>query len=112
MLDGLAYAIIAAALGLAAWGGLLAARDRAPDRWIFGAVAVVEALVVVQAVVALARGGSGALFLGYLASAVLLLPAGWVLARMEPTRWGSGILAAAGLIMAPLALRLLQVWHG
>jgi hypothetical protein len=112
VIHGLAYAIIAAGLVLAAWGGLLAALDRAPDRWLSAGVAVVEAIVLVQAVLALVHGGGDALFLGYLASAVLLPPAGWALARMEPTRWGSGLIAAAGLILAPLTVRLLQVWHG
>jgi hypothetical protein len=112
VLDGLAYAIIAAALVLAAWGGLLAALDRAPDRWLTVGIAAVEALVAAQAVIALVHGGGDALFIGYLASAVLLPPAGWALARMEPTRWGSGIVGAAGLILAPLTLRLMQVWHG
>ena len=33
------------------------------------------------------------------------------LARLEPTRWGSVILAAGGLVLAPLVLRLLQIWR-
>jgi hypothetical protein len=115
VIDGLGYVTIAAALVLAAWGGIAAQRDRAPERWLYGATGVVFALVAVQAVIALAGliGGHDVdvpLFLGYLATEFLLLPAAVVLARMEPTRYGSAILAAGGLVIAPLVLRLLQIW--
>jgi hypothetical protein len=115
VIDGLAYVIIAAALALAAWGGLAAARDRAPDRALFAGAAAVCALVVVQGVIAVVRLVAGAdldawLFVGYLLTAVLLLPAAAVLARLEPTRWGSVLLGAGGLVLAPLVLRLIQIW--
>ena len=81
---------------------------------MFTATWVVAGLVAVQAVIALAgMGGHDVdvpLFLGYLATEVLLLPAAVILARMEPTRYGSAILAAGGVVIAPLVLRLMQIW--
>lgn len=115
MLDGLAYGIIVAALALAVWGGVAAALDRPPGRALFAGTAVVAGLMLVQAAVALVRLATGAdvdgaLFLGYAVTAVILLPCAGYLARLEPTRWGSGILAAGGVVLAPLVLRLLQIW--
>jgi hypothetical protein len=113
--DALGYAIIAAGLALAAWGFVAAGLDRAPGRALFAGAWVVSAVMAVQAVVAVVRmvGGAdidAALFTGYLLTALLLEPAAIYLARLEPTRWGSVILASGGLVLAPLALRLLQIW--
>lgn len=114
MISGLAYVVIGAALVVAAWALVATARDRPPGRWLFVGVYVVFALVVVQAVVGLVRlPGSGVdagLFIGYQLTAVLLLPAAVILARMEPTRWGSAILAGGTVVVAPLMVRLLQIW--
>jgi hypothetical protein len=115
VIDGLAYPTIAAALGLAVWGGVVAALGRAPDRALFAGTAAVGGLVLVEGIIAVVRLVAGAdvaagLFIGYLLTAVLLLPAAIALARMEPTRWGSVILAAGGLVLAPLVLRLIQIW--
>ena len=116
MIDALGYGIIAAALALAAWGFVVAALNRPPGRALFLGAWVVAAIVGVQAVVAVARivGGSDvdvALFAGYLLTALVLEPAAIYLARLEPTRWGAVILAAGGLVLAPLTLRLLQIWR-
>jgi hypothetical protein len=112
----LGYVLIAAALALAAWGGLAALRDRAPDRWLRLGAAVVAGLVAVQAVIALVllpgeEGVRVGLFLGYLFTAVLLMPSAMILARLEPTKWGSVILASGGIVLAPLTLRLIQIWN-
>lgn len=112
----LGYVIIAVALALAAWGFVAAALDRAPGRALFAGAWAVAAIVVVQAVIAVARivGGADldvALFAGYLFTGLILEPAAIFLARLEPTRWGSVILASGGLVLAPLTLRLLQIWR-
>jgi hypothetical protein len=118
VIDALVYATIAVCLAYAVWAGIVAAVDRAPGRALFAGAAVVGALVLVQGVVAVAalfegNGIDTGLFVGYLLTAVLLMPAAVVLARMEPTRWGSAILAAGGLVLAPLLLRVIQIWtHG
>jgi hypothetical protein len=116
VISGLAYVVIGAALLVAAWALLLAARDRPPGRPLFVGVYVVAGLVTVVSVIGLARlpgsGVDGGLFIGYVLTAVLLLPAAVILARMEPTRWGSAILAGATVVIAPLMVRLLQIWSG
>jgi hypothetical protein len=112
----LSTVIAIASLLVAAWCLVAAFRDRAPVNAQMVALLAVAALVLVQAVVALVRwaGGTGpeepVTFLGYLFTALLLPPAGVVLARMEPTRWGSAILGSAGLVVPVLMLRLQQVW--
>ncbi len=116
MIGALGYGLIAAALGLAVWGGVAALLDRPPNRWLYAGTGLVATVMTVQGVIAVVRLIAGAdvdggLFTGYLLTAVLLLPCAAVLARLEPTRWGSGILAAGGLVLAPLVLRLLQIWE-
>jgi hypothetical protein len=48
-------------------------------------------------------------FIGYLITTVCFVPTGWVLARMEPTRWGTLILGVACLVLPVLVLRLQQI---
>src|SRR5690606_42068281 len=91
------------ALGL--WAGIWALRDRAVILKQLIAGGVVEALLLVQAVAALVavRSGHGLaepeVFLGYLVVAVLMLPAGAVVAVVERTRGSSAVL----LVLAPAA---------
>jgi hypothetical protein len=49
-------------------------------------------------------------FVGYLFAIFLIVPVAAVLARMEPTRWGSVIATAGCLVDAVLIVRLGQVW--
>jgi hypothetical protein len=112
----LMIAISVVSLLVAVWCLVAAARDVAPDRSQFVGIGIVGLLVLAQAVVALSEWAGGtrpadrATFVGYLLTALLLPPAGAVLARMEPTRWGSVILGAVGLVIPVLVLRLNQVW--
>ena len=115
MIAALAYLIIAAGLALAVWGGAAAALNRPPTRALYIGAGVVAVLVAVQAIIAEIRLLGGAdvrtgLFVGYLVAAIVLIPVAGLLARLEPTRWGSAILGAAGLVLAPLVLRLVQIW--
>lgn len=116
MYEGLAYAIIAASLVVGAWCFVAVARDRWIDPSHLAGIAGLELAVLVQGVLALVRIAGGAhpvefaTFIGYLVTAVLLLPLATVLSFMERTRWGSVIAGAAALILAVLVLRLLQVW--
>ena len=114
----LAVVVIVASLVLAAWSLVTALLDRPTGRSHLVAAIGVEAAAVALAAVAIATmiGGERprevATFAGYLFVSVALLPTGVVLARMEPTRWGSAILCAAGLVLPVLVVRLQQVWHG
>ena len=114
MVDGLATALIVASLGLALWAAVCAALDRLPPKAHLQALFGLQALVLVQAVIALALvgewDGSRAELLGYLAVSAVLVPGGLVLSVEERTRWGTLVLAAACLTLAVVVVRLETVW--
>lgn len=78
--------------------------------------AVLEVLLLVQAVVALVAmdGDTPAdapTFLGYLAGIVLIPVAGVLWARGETSRWAGTVLAVAGAAVGVMAWRLLELWE-
>ena len=81
-----------------------------------GAVAVVELAVLVQVVLAivdLARGAEVdgvALFIAYLAFAVIVLPVGALWAVGEKNRWSGAVLAVAALGLVVTLIRMDAVW--
>ena len=111
----LSTATIVAALVLAAWYLLRAALDRAPSRIDLLAAAVFSvwvAVLVTVAVVGLFDGSrpqDTGTFAGYLITTLGFVPTAAILARMEPTRWGSLILGIGCLILPVLVLRLQQI---
>lgn len=109
--------LAAACLALATWALVFVVRDRAVVlRQLFGA-AVVEALLVIQAVVAAvlisARDHAidGPLFWGYTITALLLLPLAAAWAFAERTKWSSVVLMVASLTVGFLSFRLWQIWE-
>ncbi|MFI7567821.1 hypothetical protein ACIBUZ_03380 [Micromonospora echinofusca] len=116
--DGLlATASIVLSLLVAAWALVATLRHRAPDRVQFAGLAVLEAALLALAAVALVALGGGerpdepGAFFGYVATVVCLPPLAWVLARMEPTRWGSAIVCAVCLVTPVVVVRLQQTWE-
>lgn len=111
----LSVVTIVAALALAAWFLIRCALDRAPSRFDLLAAAALSALVAVLAVVAViglfdgSRPLDTATFVGYLITTIAFAPTAFVLARMEPTRWGNLILGIACLVLPVLVLRLQQI---
>ena len=119
MFDGLAIAIVVATLTVAAWAFLNTIRDRPPNRALYVGLAVVGAITTVQVLIVVVRLflGEGpdtaervVTLAGYLLTTVLVPPTGAVLARMEPTKYGSALVGAACLVLAVLILRLEQLW--
>ncbi|PZG05270.1 hypothetical protein C1I95_32810 [Micromonospora craterilacus] len=116
--DGLlATVAIVLSLLVAAWALVAALRHRAPDRVQLVGLGVLElALLGLTVLAALALGGGerpgepGAFF-GYLVTLVCLPPLAAVLARMEPTRWGSAIVCAVCLVTPVVVVRLQQTWE-
>lgn len=106
-------ALLLAVLGLAS----TVARRRIGSLHVAGAV-LLEAVLVVQAVVALVALAGGhrspetATFLGYLGGIVLVPVAGLLWARTEPSRWAGTVLAVAALVAAVMVWRLVQLWNG
>lgn len=118
MTQPLSTIVIAGALLLAGYALVTTLRDRPMSRGHLAALAVVEALLIAQAVVgavALAGGrgpGEGVTFIGYLIG-VLLIPvagAGWGI--LERSRWGPAVIVVAGLAVAVMTVRMQQIWTG
>ncbi|WP_410811688.1 hypothetical protein [Micromonospora sp. 067-2] len=113
----LATAPIVLSLLVAVWALVAAVRHRPPDRVQFLGLAVLELALLVLGVVALVaiaggdRPGEPGAFYGYLVTLVCLPPLAWVLARMEPTRWGSAIVCAVCLVAPVVVVRLQQTWE-
>jgi hypothetical protein len=112
MPSALSTAATVLALLLAAWALLAAALNRPPDRLQLIGTGLVTLSVVVLVVSAIPRWhpADPITFIGYTVTALLLPPAAWVLARLEPTRYGSLIVGVAALIVPVLILRMGQVW--
>ena len=114
MIEGLATAVTVLSLALGVWALLLAALDRLPPKVHLQALFLLQAAIVLQAVVAVVRmgdwAGSKGELTGYLAVSALLVPGGLVLAVEERSRWGTLVLAVACLVVAVVQVRLLAVW--
>lgn len=90
---------------------------RRPSDWSVGALALVEALLVIQVIAAIVAPFAGNPPTGdlleywvYLISAVLL-PVGAVLwALMERSRWSTVILGVAALAVAIMLWRMQVIW--
>ena len=78
---------------------------------------VLEALLLIQAVVAVVAMAGGerppetATFVGYLAGVVLVPVDGSLWAYNERTRWAGTVLAVAAVVVAVMVWRLLQLWE-
>lgn len=117
MHDAVSVALIASSLAVAAWGALTCALNRMAGITHLVGGAVVELAALAQLVVGIAALAGGEpeealTFLGYLIGCVLLPPAAGLLALLERSRWGSAVVAVAGLILPVLVVRLQQVWEG
>jgi hypothetical protein len=110
-----AVTVVAALLALAGIASTVARRRTGLIH--LGLAGVLEALLVVQAVLA-GAGLAGdrelpetATFLGYLAGALLLPVAGVLFARGETTRWAGTVLAVPAAAVSVMVWRLLQLWE-
>ena len=90
---------------------------RVPSDLTNGALALVELLLVVQLVVAIAAPafgneptGSLLEFYIYLVGALLLPPAAVFWGLLEPNRWSTVVLGVAALAVAVMVYRMLQIW--
>ena len=98
--------------------GVLAAMGRTLPSWVIGLVAILEVALValtVQCVIAWAGGTAPAdpiVFLSYLVVVLAAGPATVWWGAGEPGRWGTGVVAVAGLVIPVLLVRLQQVWTG
>jgi hypothetical protein len=119
VVDALAASLIVGVLVLAGLSLLLTALDRRVGRLVLAAAAVGEAGLLVQVVWAIVRLAGGArpdggmaVFIGYLAGSLLILPVAAAWGLGERTRWGPAVVAAGFLVTAVIIVRMQQVWHG
>ncbi len=113
----LAVAATVVALALAALGAVSTVTRRRIGLAHLAAAGLLEALLLVQAGLALVRLSGGyrpedtATFLGYLGGVVLLPVAGVLWARSEPSRWAGTVVGIAALVAAVMVWRLVQLWE-
>ena len=116
--DWLTWLVIAGGVLVLLVAGIAIARDEEPQDRTFALLGVVELVVLVQLVygcVALSRTEDdveGVVFVSYLVGLALVLPIGAFWSLVERTRWGSAVLAVAGLTVLALQLRLETLWGG
>lgn len=110
--------LIVAGLVLAAALAVLAIRDKSVPRWALLGIGLLEVILVVLAVwsvIAWVGGDAPAepvVFFFYLVACLAIPPAMAWWGSGEPGRWGSGVVAAACLVLIVLVLRVSQVWTG
>jgi hypothetical protein len=108
--------IIVAGLALAAYALLMTALNRRMGIGLLAALGVLEILLLVLVgliVAKLAGGGrpaSLATLIGYLIAMPLVPVAAGFWGLLERSRWGSAVVAVAGLIAAVLIVRLHEIW--
>ena len=105
--------VLVATLLVGLYAAVEGLRDRAPGRGLLRAVLALQALLLVQAGVAVYRlvqgtdtPSSTATYGGYLLLTLLLLPGAFALVAEERSRYGSLVLGAACLVVAVVELRL------
>ncbi|MEU9051932.1 MULTISPECIES: hypothetical protein [unclassified Streptomyces] len=119
MFDALTLVTGVAALLLAAWCGWAAYRDQPTKDWHFIGMAVVTVLALVQLVIGivlLARGEKPeqgtTIFVAYLLGSLACIPAAGFMSLAERSKWGSVTVAAGGVVLAVLEVRLYDIWGG
>ena len=108
--------IIVAGLALAGYALLMTALNRRMGIGLLAALGVLEILLLVLVgliVAKLAGGGRPAslpTLIGYLIAMPLVPVAAGFWGLLERSRWGSAVVAVAGLVAAVLMVRLHEIW--
>ncbi|GAA1248882.1 hypothetical protein GCM10009633_22190 [Janibacter melonis] len=108
--------VLVASLVLAVVAGAYTALDRVIDDRLLLVAAVVELLLVVQAVVAcvvagqVRTPGEGPTMAAYAVTLPLVPPALAYLAIKEKSRWAMGAVLGGALVVAVMTLRIQQIW--
>jgi len=108
--------IIIAGLALAAYALLMTALNRRMGLSLLAALGVLEILLLVLIVIIVARligGGRPAglgVLIGYLIAMPIVPVAAGFWGALERSRWGSAVVAVAGLVAAVLMVRLHEIW--
>ncbi len=115
-MTGLQIVLSAICLVVVLWLVVLIVRDRLPNDYLYGALALLEVGLLVQLVIGLVMvsgdhgGVNVAAYVGYLVGALLILPVGFLWSLGERTRSGTGVLLVAVVVVPVLFLRLHDLW--
>lgn len=118
MNETVAYVVALAAVAVAVFAGVLMVLDRLVNNALFYAASIVEIALIAMLIggsIALAtttRDVDGVLFVSYLITLVVIVPAAIVWGVAEKTRWGTGVVVVAMLSVAALCFRVLGIWQG
>ncbi|MBK6887628.1 MAG: hypothetical protein IPH03_15085 [Tetrasphaera sp.] len=113
----LAFAVTAVAVAWGAYAAWLAWRDRLVDDAALILALLVEAGLLVLAVVAALRfrridpHSEGATFLAYALSLPVVPPMALFVAIKEKTRWAMVVGVVAAVTVAVMAARIAQIWN-
>jgi hypothetical protein len=116
MIDALAYTVVALAGVGVIWGIATAIANKPPGKAQLLYAAGLEAVTVVQSIIAVAKIIGGfrpielATTIGYLIGIVILIPIAWLWANAERNRFSGVVLAVAALAVLAMTLRLLVLW--
>jgi hypothetical protein len=116
MIDALAYAVVLLAGAAVIWGLVTAIADKPPAKAQLLYAAGVEAVTIIQSIIAAAEIIGGfrpvelATTIGYLIGIVILIPIAWLWANAERSRFSGIVLAVAALGVLAMTLRLLVLW--
>lgn len=116
MIDWLSYLVAAIGAVTALWGVIAAIANRPPQNLQIYWAAVTELAVLVQTVVGFIAIGNGhgpsepSTAIGYLIGIVVLMPVAIFWSLSERTRFSSLVMAIAGVAVAVMSIRLLQIW--
>ena len=117
MIAPLAYGLLLVGLVVATWTGLWAGRRWPANKAQLLSCVALEGALTVQSVIAVVRIITGAAvvepvtFIAYSVGILVPLPLGIYLGRIERTRWGSIAVCFTAVVVAVMALRLLQLWR-
>ncbi|GAA3834778.1 hypothetical protein KACC15558_13330 [Brevibacterium ammoniilyticum] len=112
----LTFVLYGVAAVLAVWSIVETIRNRPAGKLLLGVAALLLLLLIVQLVVSIvAFGGAGdvdpLLFFGYVITAILVMALAGFWAFAELSRWGPGVLIAAGLTVIVMIERMDQIWQ-
>lgn len=117
MIDWLTSLVQICALALAAWTFVDAFRDRPMSRAHLFGMAVLEVLLIVQAIVSIVKltglpgSADTVMFVGYLATVVLAIPVAAIWGVTDRSRWGPVVAGGAALTVAAVMMRMDQIWQ-
>jgi hypothetical protein len=116
MIEALAYTVVGLAGVAVIWGMVTAIANKPPGKAQLLYAAGLEAVTVVQSIIAVAKIIGGfrpielATTIGYLIGIVILIPIAWLWANAERNRFSGVVLAVAALAVLAMTLRLLVLW--